>query len=585
MKNAKEEELLFKKRHSLAHILLMAIKELYPNALPTIGPVTENGFYYDIDFGTAKFGTDELPLLEEKMRSIITRALDFKVEEVSADKAKELFAANRYKIEIIEGIAKENIPVTLYHTGSEFFDLCEGPHIENTSVIAHDSFKLTQVAGAYWRGDEKREMLTRIYGLAFDTKEELEAFIVQQEEAKKRDHRILGKQLKLFTFSELVGPGLPLWTPRGTVLRQKIDTYVQELRAKYEYQPVAIPHITKKDLYIKSGHWEKYAEDLFKIETRDGHTYCMKPMNCPHHTQIYASELRSYKELPIRLSETTTVYRDEQSGELAGLSRVLSITQDDAHVFCRESQLEDEIENIWELIQTFYGTFGFSQLTPRFSRRNSEPKYKGADELWVKAEGAIKHLIEKKSPDNWMDGEGEAAFYGPKVDFMAKDSIGRVWQVGTIQVDFLQPSNFGLECVNEEGKREPIVMIHCAVAGSLERFLSVYIEHVAGNFPLWLAPLQVAVLPINEKHHEYAKAVVAELKKLGMRVEFDTSKDGLGKKVRYHKEMKTPYWLVIGDKDMEATMVTLESRDGGNLGQMSAEDVVSKFVNEINSKQ
>ncbi len=585
MKNAQEAELLFKKRHSLAHILLMALKEIYPNALPTIGPVTENGFYYDIDFGTAKFGTDKLPILEEKMRSIIARGLDFRVEEVSGDKAKELFAGNKYKFEIIEKIAKENVPVTLYHTGAEFFDLCEGPHVENTSVIMPDSFKLTQVAGAYWRGDEKREMLTRIYGLAFDTKEELETFITQQEEAKKRDHRILGKQLKLFTFSELVGPGLPLWTPRGTVLRQRIDSYVQELRAKYEYQPVAIPHITKKDLYIKSGHWEKYWEDLFKIDTRDGHTYCMKPMNCPHHTQIYASELRSYKELPVRYSETTMVYRDEQSGELAGLNRVLSITQDDAHVFCRESQLEEEIENIWELIRTFYGTFGFTQLTPRFSRRNSDPKYKGADELWVKAEAAIKHLIEKKSPDNWTDGEGEAAFYGPKVDFMAKDSIGRVWQVGTIQVDFLQPSNFGLECVNEEGKREPVVMIHCAVAGSLERFLSVYIEHVAGNFPLWLAPLQVAILPINEKHHEYAKAVVTELKKLGMRVEFDTSKDGLGKKVRYHKEMKTPYWLVIGDKDMEAGKVTLESRDGGNLGQMSTEEVVKKFVEEINLKK
>ncbi len=584
MKNAQETELLFKKRHSLAHILLMALKALYPNALPTIGPVTENGFYYDIDFGSTKFGADELPLLEEKMRLIIASNLDFSVEEVSTDKAKELFANNKYKVEIIDGIAKENVPVTLYHTGAEFFDLCEGPHVENTSVIATDSFKLTQVAGAYWRGDEKREMLTRIYGIAFDTKEELDAFILQQEEAKKRDHRILGRQLKLFTFSELVGPGLPLWTPRGTILRQKIDSYVQELRAQFNYQPVAIPHITKKDLYVTSGHWEKYWEDLFKIETRDGHTYCMKPMNCPHHTQIYASELRSYKELPIRYSETTMVYRDEQSGELSGLNRVLSITQDDAHVFCRESQLEGEIESIWDLVQTFYATFGYTNLTPRFSRRNSEPKYKGSDEVWVKAEGVIKTLIEKKSPDNWIDGEGEAAFYGPKVDFMAKDSIGRTWQVATIQVDFLQPSNFGLECVNEEGKREGVVMIHCAVAGSLERFLSTYIEHVAGNFPLWLSPTQVAVLPINEKHHDYAKNIVEALKKEGLRVEFDTSKDGLGKKVRYNKEMKTPYWLVIGDKDIEANMVTLESRDSGTLGQKSLRDVVT-FLTETSTNK
>ncbi len=585
MKNGKEAETLFRKRHSLAHVLLMAIKETYPDALPTIGPVTENGFYYDIDFGTVKFSADELPRLEEKMRSIISKNLDFKVEEVSSDKAKELFANNKYKVEIIDGIAKENVPVTLYHTGTEFFDLCEGPHVENTSVIALDSFKLEKVAGAYWRGDEKREMLTRIYGVAFDTKEELETHFTQLEEAKKRDHRLLGQQLKLFTFSPLVGPGLPLWTPRGTILRQKIDSYVQELRAQFNYQPVAIPHITKKDLYVTSGHWEKYWEDLFKIETRDGHTYCMKPMNCPHHTQIYASELRSYKELPIRYSETTMVYRDEQSGELSGLNRVLSITQDDAHVFCRESQLEGEIESIWDLIQTFYATFGYTNLTPRFSRRNNEPKYKGSDEIWVKAEGVIKALIEKKSPDNWIDGEGEAAFYGPKVDFMAKDSIGRTWQVATIQVDFLQPSNFGLECVNEEGKREGVVMIHCAVAGSLERFLSTYIEHVAGNFPLWLSPTQVAVLPINEKHHDYAKNVVEALKKAGMRVELDTSKDGLGKKVRYNKEMKTPYWLVIGDKDMEASMVTLESRDSGNLGQMNADEVIAKLVAEINLKK
>lgn len=585
MKNDPDSSFLTKKRHSLAHVLLMAVKELYPHALPTIGPVTETGFYYDIDFGTEKVGVDELPKLEEKMRELIKKNLDFRVEEVESTKAEELFKDNRYKVEIIAGIKGENVPVTLYHTGEDFFDLCEGPHVENTSSIAPDSFKLTQVAGAYWRGDEKREMLTRIYGLAFDTKEELEAYILQQEEAKKRDHRLLGQQLKLFTFSPLVGPGLPLWTPRGTILRQKIDAYVQELRAQFNYQPVAIPHITKKDLYVTSGHWEKYAEDLFKIETRDGHTYCMKPMNCPHHTQIYASELRSYRELPVRLSETTMVYRDEQSGELSGLNRVLSITQDDAHVFCRESQLEEEIESIWDLVQTFYSTFGYTNLTPRFSRRNNEPKYKGSDEIWAKAEGVIKALIEKKSPDNWIDGEGEAAFYGPKVDFMAKDSIGRTWQVATIQVDFLQPANFGLECVNEEGKREGIVMIHCAVAGSLERFLSTYIEHVAGNFPLWLSPVQVAVIPINEKHNEYAEGVVKSLKEAGLRVDFDNGKDGLGKKVRYHKEMKTCYWIVIGDKDIEAGKVTLESRDRGNLGQMSKDEVVALLLDEIKEKK
>lgn len=585
MKNAKEEDLLFKKRHSLAHVLLMTIKELYPNALPTIGPVTETGFYYDIDFGTDKIGVDELPAIEEKMRAILVQNLDFKIEEVTSAQAKELFKDNKYKVEIIEGIERENVPVTLYHTGGTFFDLCEGPHIENTFVIRPDSFKLTQVAGAYWRGDEKRGMLTRIYGLAFDTKEELEAYILQQEEAKKRDHRILGQQLNLFIFSPLVGPGLPLWTPRGTILRTEIDTFVQTLRKKYNYGRVTIPHFTKPDLYIKSQHYEKYGEDLFKVKTRDGHELCIKPMNCPHHAQIYASQLRSYKELPIRYSETTMVYRDEQSGELNGLSRVLSITQDDAHVFCRESQLKEEMNNIWGLIEDFYSTFGFNDLTPRFSRRDDDPKFKGNIELWEKAEDAIRDLLNERAEGKWIDGEGEAAFYGPKIDFMAKDALGRSHQVGTIQLDFVQPTNFGLEYVSEEGKREMPVMIHCAIAGSLERFLSVYIEHTAGNFPLWVSPVQIAVLPINEKHHEYANSIVEELKKIGMRVEFDTSKDGLGKKVRYQKEMKTPYWLVIGDKDIEAGKYTLEGRDMGQIGQLTKMEILDRLQQEIVEKK
>lgn len=565
----------------------MAVSKKYPAALPTIGPVTDNGFYYDVDFGTTKIGPDDLAALEKEMRSILAQKLDFVVETVPTEKAKELFAKNPFKLEIIDGIKKENqdASITLYHTGKDFFDLCEGPHVANTQEIAIDSFKLTSVAGAYWRGDEKNPMLTRIYGIAFDTKEELDAYITQQEEAKKRDHRILGKQLKLFTFSELVGPGLPLWTPRGTILRKKVDEYVQQLRSQYNYQDVSIPHITKKDLYVKSGHWEKYAEDLFKIETREGHTYCMKPMNCPHHAQIYASELRSYKELPVRYAETTMVYRDEQSGELSGLSRVLSITQDDAHVFCRESQLEAEIEGIWDLITTFYATFGFNNLTPRFSRRDSDAKFKGSDEFWNKAEGAIKNLIEKKSKDNWTDGEGEAAFYGPKVDFMAKDSIGRVWQVGTIQVDFVQPSNFGLECVNDEGKREPIVMIHCAIAGSLERFFSVYIEHVAGNFPVWISPVQISLLPISDKHHEYAITLEKKLREAGFRVELDSTKEGLGKKIRAVREMKTPYWAVIGDAEVTNGTVTLEHRNEGKIGEMKIDELLERLEKEVREKK
>ena len=585
MQTNTDEQLLFKKRHSLAHILLMAIKELYPSAIPAIGPVTENGFYYDVDFGSTKIGTDELVVLEKTMKKILSQNLDFIVETVSAEKAKELFSNNPFKLEIIEGIKKEGQEVTLYHTGKEFFDLCEGPHVDNTREITIESFKLSHDAGAYWRGDEKNPMLTRIYGLAFKDTTTLEAYMLQQEEAKKRDHRVLGKQLGLFIFSPLVGPGLPLWTPRGTILRTEIDTFVQELRKEHNYGRVTIPHFTKPDLYIKSQHYEKYGDDLFKVKTRDGHELCIKPMNCPHHAQIYASELRSYKELPVRYSETTMVYRDEQSGEINGLSRVLSITQDDAHIFCRESQLKEEMNNIWSLIERFYAAFGFDSLTPRFSRRDGDPKFKGNILLWEKAEGAIKSLLEERASGRWIDGEGEAAFYGPKIDFMAKDAIGRSHQVGTIQLDFVQPTNLELEYVNEEGKRDMPVMIHCAIAGSLERFLAVYIEHTAGDFPLWLSPVQLAVLPIQEKHTAYAQELAKTLQSADIRVDIDTSKDGLGKKVRHQKEMKTPYWAVIGDAEVANGTVTLEHRTEGKIGEMKLDELLKRLVEEITTKK
>lgn len=579
--------LLAKKRHSLAHVLLMAIKHHYPHALPTIGPVIDNGFYYDIDFKEGpRPGTDDLAKIESTMNEVIGKNLPFRHEEVTADQARGLFESNAYKQSIINDLEKDGKTITIYYTGDEFFDLCVGGHTETTGEIALGSFKLDKVAGAYWRGDEKNAMLTRIYGLAFDTKEELDAYILQQEEAKKRDHRILGKQLKLFTFSELVGPGLPLWTPRGTIIREELNDYVWSLRKKQGYQKVTIPHITKNDLYVKSGHWAKYAEDLFKIDTRDGHTFCMKPMNCPHHAQIYASELRSYKELPLRFCETTMVYRDEQSGELSGLARVLSITQDDAHVFCRESQLEEEMGKVWDIISTFYGTFGFS-LTPRFSRCDPTlpEKYMGSEEGWNKAEQAIKNLIDTRSSDNWTDGVGEAAFYGPKIDFMAKDSIGRTWQVATIQLDFVQPANFELEFVNEEGKREQPVMIHCAVMGSIERFMSTFIEHTAGNFPLWLSPTQISILPIADVHQEYAKQVTESLREADIRAEADTAKEGLGKKIRNTREMKTPYWAVIGDAEVANGTVTLEHRVDGKIGEMELEDLISKLTEEIKNKK
>lgn len=571
-------------RHTLAHLLAAAVIELYPDAKRTIGPAIDNGFYFD--FADLKISDEDLPKIEEKMREILPTWTTTTCEMVSKEKALAEYPNNPFKAELINEFSPNGEVLSFYKNGS-YWDLCKGGHSDApASNIKIDSFKLDKVAGAYWRGDEKNPMLTRIYGLAFESKEELEAYTTQQEEAKKRDHRILGKQLKLFTFSELVGPGLPLWTPRGTIIRETLNDYVWSLRKKYCYQKVTIPHITKNDLYLKSGHWAKYAEDLFKINTRDGHMFCMKPMNCPHHAQIYASEMRSYRDLPLRFCETTMVYRDEQSGELSGLARVLSITQDDAHVFCRESQLEDEVEVVWNIIQNFYSTFGFS-LTPRFSRRDPKTpeKYMGSDDGWNKAENAIKAIITKKVGDGWIDGEGEAAFYGPKVDFMAKDSIGRTWQVATIQIDFVQPANFGLEFVNEEGKREQPVMIHCAIMGSIERFMSTFIEHSAGNFPLWLSPTQISILPIADKHQEYAKNVYNELLQKDIRVEVDQSKEGLGKKIRAVREMKTPYWAVIGDAEVTNGTVTLEHRSEGKIGEIKVVDLVEKLTKEIHEKR
>jgi threonyl-tRNA synthetase len=591
----KANNLLENKRHTLAHIMAHCVEKKYQDTKVTIGPVTENGFYYDIEFKKdSKPNTDQdLKALTKDMQRMVRNGGNMSHEVVSFQKAKEIFTNNKYKLELIEEINNRGEEITLYTINftkgdgslseEKFIDLCMGGHCEDIKNIDSESFKLEKLAGAYWRGDEKREQLTRIYGLAFNTKEDLEGYEKRIEEAKKRDHRILGKELGLFIFSDLVGPGLPLWTPRGTFIRKQVDNFVQELRSKYNYGGVTIPHVTKNDLYKKSGHWEKYAEDLFKIETRDGHTLCMKPMNCPHHAQIYASELRSYKELPIRYSETTMVYRDEQSGELNGLSRVLSITQDDAHVFCRESQLEEEMNNIWNLIENFYSTFGFTKLTPRFSRRDGDIKFKGSDKTWNKAETAIKNLLEKRAKDIWVDGEGEAAFYGPKIDFMAEDAIGRKHQVGTIQLDFVQPANFELEYVDEEGKRDQPVMIHCAIAGSLERFMSVYIEHTAGNFPLWINPTQISVIAVRDTHDEYAKNIFNTLKENNIRAELCDGKSGLGKSVRSAKNMKYNYWVVLGDEEMKTNTLTLESRNGEKI-KITIKDLVEKLTKEVLEK-
>jgi threonyl-tRNA synthetase len=571
-------------RHSLAHLLAAAILELYPGTKSTIGPAVDNGFYYDFDL-VEPLSEKELPQIEQKMREILKTWKGFEGKEVTEAEAREVFKENPYKLELISEIVEKGEKITIYTSGS-FTDLCRGGHVEDIKDIKADAFKLERIAGAYWRGDEKNKMLSRIYGLAFATKAELDEYLAMREEAEKRDHKKLGKELGLFVFSPLVGPGLPLWTPKGTIIRDLLNDYIWELRKTRGYQRVTIPHITKKDLYETSGHWKKYADDLFKIQTREGKTYVLKPMNCPHHTQIFDAAPKSYRDMPQRYAETTMVYRDEQSGELSGLSRVLSITQDDAHVFCRENQIEQEVFTIWDIVDAFYGTFGFKDIKVRFSRHDPAQfeKYLGTKEVWEKSENALISLMKRRGIE-WIDGLGESAFYGPKLDFIAKDAIGRVLQVATIQLDFNMPKNFGLTYTNEEGKKDDVVMIHCAIMGSIERFMATLIEHTAGNFPFWLSPTQVRILPIGEAHHAFAKKLETALKAAGIRADVDDSKEGLGKKVRAAKVEKLPYWLVIGDKELAAGKANLEHREQGQLGQLSQEELVARFVQEIADKK
>jgi len=557
-------ENLQNKRHTLAHLLAAAVLEQYPHAKLTLGPAIDTGFYYDVDFsGGAVPGDNDLKDIQKTMKKLINKWTDFTHEEVSADRAREVFLGNEFKTELINEIEARGETITLYTCGG-FTDLCRGGHCEQPNKdIETSAFTLDKVAGAYWRGDEKNKMLTRIYGLAFDTEEELRAYELQIEEAKKRDHRKLGKEQDLFTFSELVGAGLPLWTPKGTLIRHLLDEYMWRLRSKHGYQRVTIPHITKKDLYEKSGHWDKFADELFRITTREGKEYALKPMNCPHHTQIFDRKPHSYREMPQRYAETTMVYRDEQSGELGGLTRVLSITQDDSHVFCRLNQVKAEFFRVWDIIDTFYGTFGFAEMRVRLSFHDpaNMDSYLGTPEIWASAESALREIaIERKA--DYFESQGEAAMYGPKLDFMAKDSLGREHQVATIQLDMNLPERFDLTCINEEGKKERIVMIHCAVMGSIERFTAVLFEHLGGNFPLWLSPVQVRVIPVADVHNTYAAEVNEKLLAVGLRSELETSNESMGKKIRNAKQERLPYFIVVGDKEVTDKKVTLESRDG-----------------------
>jgi threonyl-tRNA synthetase len=581
-----EETQLFKNRHSLAHVLLMAVKKQFPEALPSTGPVTETGFYYDIDFGTKKLVQEDLTSLEQEMRATLTTHLDFVVETIPVEKAHELFSNNQFKTEIINMIRVSGEEVTLYHTGKEFFDLCEGPHVANTQEIPTDSFKLSHIAGAYFKGDETKPMLTRIYGLAFENKEALVAHEIQMEEAKKRDHKIIGPQMKLFTTSPLIGAGLPLIAPRGMIIRKEIEDYLWSLHKRKGYSRVWTPHIAKIALYETSGHAAKFGDELFRVQGKED-SFIMKPMNCPHHMQIFADNQFSYRDMPVRYFEPATVYRDEKSGQLGGLTRVRAITQDDGHLFCRVSQIQEEVSTIVEIIRTFYTSIGMMDAYWVSLSVRSEEKmntYLGTDEAWVAAENALEEAA-KKNNLNYKRVEGEAAFYGPKLDFMFKDAIGREWQLATIQCDFNLPERFDLSFINEEGKKERPVVIHRAISGSLERFMGVLIEHFAGNFPLWLSPSQIAIIPIADAHKEHSKKICEALLDADIRANTDESKEGLGKKIRAAREMKTPYWAVIGDAEVANNTVTLEHRVLGKIGEIKLEDLTQKLTQEIKEKK
>lgn len=574
---SEDKERLHAQRHSLAHIMAYAVQTLWPEAKFGVGPVVENGFYYDIDLGETKISDEDFKKIETTMRQIINKDYPFEQFNMPVKEALEWAKSNNqpYKEELLNDLmragttsakdldsAELGLPsgdskvedVSFYKCG-DFTDLCRGPHVPSTGKTG--AFKLMRIAGAYWRGKEGNPQMQRLYGVAFDTKEELAAHLTMLEEAKKRDHRRLGTELDLFLFSEMVGSGLPMFTPRGTVLREELAQFSNELRQGYGFQKVWTPNITKKELYEASGHWAKFGDELFLVKSQEtDEEFVMKPMNCPHHTRIYASRQRSYRDMPIRYLETTTDYRDEKSGELGGLNRVRALTQDDSHVFCRNDQIEQEVNNLMATADRFYKTVGM-KLRVRLSYRDDSDAYLGDKKLWISAQKQLKDAVVANKLD-YFEQEGEAAFYGPKIDFMAMDAIGREHQVATVQLDFVQPERFKLEYVAQGGSAEQPVMIHCAIMGSIERFLSVYIEHTAGKFPVWVSPEQVRIASVNQEDStlDFVAKLRQEAIKHGVRVVVDNSNESVGKKIRNAEKDKVPYMLVIGAKEIETGEVT-----------------------------
>jgi threonyl-tRNA synthetase len=566
--------------HSSAHLMAEALESLYPGIKFGIGPPIESGFYYDVDFGDMEFSSDELQKVENKMLELARQKNQFERQEISKADAIKFFKdkGDEYKVELLEDL--EDGQITFYHQG-EFTDLCRGPHIPNTSVVK--AIKLLNIAGAYWRGDEKRKQLTRIYGITFPKQKELTEYLEILEEAKKRDHRKLGKELELFAFSEKVGMGLPLWLPKGTILRERLENFMRQAQVKAGYEPVITPHIGSKQLYVTSGHYDKYGEDSFQpIHTpHEDEEFLLKPMNCPHHCEIYNVRPRSYKELPIRLAEFGTVYRYEQHGELHGLTRVRGFTQDDAHIFCRPDQVKDEFKKVIDLVLYVFNALGFEDFTAQVSLRDhkSMDKYIGQEDLWDRAEKEIQEAADEKGLET-VSVEGEAAFYGPKLDFMVKDALRRSWQLGTIQVDYSLPERFELEYIGADNQKHRPVMIHRAPFGSLERFVAVLIEHCGGNFPLWLAPEQFTVLPISEKYGEYAEKIKEQLKSEDIRGLVDNRDEKIGRKIRDAEMKKIPFMLIVGEKEQDNNQVSIRRHGHGDLGSYTIEGFMDMFRKE-----
>jgi threonyl-tRNA synthetase len=581
-----ESETLKKIRHTASHIMAMAVQKLFPKAQVTIGPWIENGFYYDFD-SPEPFSDKDLKTIQKEMVKIINRKLPLIREEVSREEAQSRIEAIKepYKLEILADIKQE--PITIYHLGDQWWDLCAGPHVENTSEINPKAIELESVAGAYWRGDEKKAQLQRIYATAWETPEQLAEYKRRKEEALRRDHRKIGKELGLFVFSDLVGPGLPLWTPKGTLLRTILEDFLKKEQLKRGYLPVVTPHIARVDLFKTSGHWQKYKEDMFPLMAEDEEAkaieqgFVLKPMNCPFHIQIYKSELRSYRELPMRLAEFGTVYRYEKSGELGGLTRVRGFTVDDSHLFVTPEQLDSEFLNVVDLILSVFKSLQLKNFKARLSFRDpASDKYIGGDEVWDQAEGAIRRAVQQLGMD-YFEGIGEAAFYGPKLDFIFSDALEREWQLGTVQVDYNLPERFDLEYVAEDGSRKRPVMIHRAPFGSLERLIGILIEEYAGDFPLWLAPVQIRLLPVGDLQLDFSKEVAGKMVAFGIRAEVDTSGDRLGKLIRNAEKDKIPVMAVIGAKEVETNSLSIRTRASGELGAISVDEVVSKITEAI----